>query len=102
MPGLTSLQLGGQWAVPCDVSETITFTFGYEFAATSFLPFDSCHPSGQNYTLQPSEYLIGPTFGDPDLCLTWPRASPPSPDGIDWQIGSAAYRLHRITLTFLL
>ncbi|KAG6837380.1 hypothetical protein H0H93_010538 [Arthromyces matolae] len=46
----------------------------------------------RNYTLQPSDYLIGPTLGDPDLCLSWPRGSPPSADGIDWQIGTAFIR----------
>ncbi|KAF8256813.1 aspartic peptidase domain-containing protein [Lactarius quietus] len=62
----------GQWAIPCDTNLTFAFTF-----------------SEQNYTLLPSNYLIGPTSGEPALCLTWPKASPPSPDGIDWQIGSA-------------
>jgi len=62
----------GQWAIPCDTNLTFAFTF-----------------SEQNYTLLPSNYLIGPTSGEPALCLTWPKASPPRPDGIDWQIGSA-------------
>ncbi|KAF8269569.1 aspartic peptidase domain-containing protein [Lactarius quietus] len=61
----------GQWAIPCDTNLTFAFTFR------------------RNYTLLPSNYLIGPTSGEPALCLTWPKASPPSPDGIDWQIGSA-------------
>ncbi|KAI0303828.1 aspartic peptidase domain-containing protein, partial [Multifurca ochricompacta] len=61
----------GQWAIPCDTNLTMTFTFR------------------QNYTLLPSNYIIGPTAGEPALCLTWPKASPPSSDGIDWQIGSA-------------
>lgn len=38
--------------------------------------------------LQPTDYLIGPVSGTPDLCLSWPRASPPSSDGIDWQLGN--------------
>lgn len=24
------------------------------------------------------------------MCLTWPRASQPTPDGIDWQLGTFA------------
>ena len=31
--------------------------------------------------------MIGPASGDLNLCLSWPIATPPSPDGIDWQIG---------------
>ncbi|OBZ72451.1 Aspartic protease [Grifola frondosa] len=65
----------GQWVVPCDVSETISFNFG-----------------GENFTLQPTDYLIGPASGNPDLCLTWPRALPPSSDGLDWQLGGAFLR----------
>ncbi|KAF8501514.1 acid protease [Russula emetica] len=65
----------GQWAVPCDTNLTMTITF-----------------SAGNYTLLPSDYLIGPTSGEPALCLTWPKASPPSSDGIDWQMGSAFLR----------
>ncbi|KAK7051004.1 hypothetical protein VNI00_005116 [Paramarasmius palmivorus] len=66
---------GGQWAVPCSTKATITFTFG-----------------SQNFTLQPTDYLIGPTTGNPTLCLSWPRAVSPSPDGIDWQLGSPFLR----------
>jgi hypothetical protein len=62
----------GQWTVPCDTNLTMTFTF-----------------SNQNYTLLPSEYLIGPTSGEPELCLAWPKASPPNTAGVDWQIGTA-------------
>jgi len=36
--------------------------------------------------------MIGPASGNPNICLTWPRASQPSPDGIDWQLGSAFLR----------
>ncbi|KAG8213028.1 hypothetical protein J3R82DRAFT_11420 [Butyriboletus roseoflavus] len=42
---------------------------------------------GTAFVLQPTDYIIGPTAGDPDLCLSWPKASPPSTDGIDWQLG---------------
>lgn len=48
--------------------------------------------SDQNFTLLPSDYLIGPTAASPTLCLSWPKASPPSSDGIDWQIGAAFLR----------
>ncbi|OCH95384.1 acid protease [Obba rivulosa] len=65
----------GQWVVPCDASEVMNFTFGK-----------------QNFTLQPTDYLIGPASGDPDLCLSWPVALPPSSDGIDWQLGGVFLR----------
>ena len=41
----------------------------------------------QAYELHPADYIIGPASGDPNLCLSWPRALPPSADGIDWQLG---------------
>jgi len=75
LTGSRLVDTGGQWAVPCSISETMTLSFGTH-----------------NYTLQPSDYLIGPTVGEPTLCLTWPRALPPSSDGIDWQIGTAFLR----------
>lgn len=54
----------------------------------------------KKYTLQPTDYIIGPASGNPDLCLTWPRALPPNPDGIDWQMGkSSKYRLIDINLS---
>jgi len=65
----------GQWAIPCNTNLTMTITF-----------------STGNYTLLPSDYLIGPTVAEPELCLTWPKASPPSSDGIDWQMGAAFMR----------
>jgi hypothetical protein len=65
----------GQWVIPCDTNLTMTITF-----------------SAGNYTLLPSDYLIGPTAAEPELCLAWPKASPPSPDGIDWQMGAAFLR----------
>ncbi|RPD60100.1 acid protease [Lentinus tigrinus ALCF2SS1-7] len=65
----------GQYVVPCDIQETMAFSFG-----------------GRNFTLQPTDYLIGPASGNPNLCLSWPRALPPSSDGIDWQIGSPFLR----------
>lgn len=44
--------------------------------------------SGTNVTLQPADFLIGPTEGDPNLCLSWPIAQiPPENDGIDWHFG---------------
>ena len=65
----------GQWAIPCDTVEPMTLTFGE-----------------RNYTLQPSDYLIGPTANNPSLCLTWPRAASPAAIGIDWQIGQPFLR----------
>jgi len=73
--GARLVDASGQWVVPCDVVVPMSFTFG----TTSF-------------TLQPTDYLIGPAFGNPNLCLSWPRALPPSPDGIDWQMGTAFMR----------
>ncbi|KAF9532604.1 acid protease [Crepidotus variabilis] len=65
----------GQWAVPCDTALPMSFTFGTK-----------------TYVLQPTDYLIGPTSGSPNMCLSWPMASPPSPDGVDWQMGDAFMR----------
>ncbi|KAF7986478.1 hypothetical protein HWV62_31273 [Athelia sp. TMB] len=73
--GSRLVDAGGQWAIPCALSQNMTFGFG-----------------GYNFTLQPSDYLIGATAGDPDYCLSWPMASPPSSDGIDWQFGTAFLR----------
>ncbi|KAG7089609.1 hypothetical protein E1B28_011275 [Marasmius oreades] len=65
----------GQWAVPCDTGALLTFTFG-----------------SKNFTLQPIDYLIGPTAGNPRLCLSWPRAATPTPDGVDWVLGTPFLR----------
>ncbi|KAF8589817.1 acid protease [Ramaria rubella] len=65
----------GAWAIPCDITATMTFSF-----------------AGTNVTLQPSDYLIGPTQGDPNLCLSWPIALPPSADGLDWHLGTPFLR----------
>ncbi|KAI1796822.1 acid protease [Ganoderma leucocontextum] len=65
----------GQYVMPCDTQETMAFNFG-----------------GRDFILQPTDYLIGPASGNPNLCLSWPRALPPSSDGIDWQIGSTFLR----------
>ncbi|OJT11452.1 Pregnancy-associated glycoprotein 2 [Trametes pubescens] len=65
----------GQWVVPCDTEQTMTFNFG-----------------GQDFVLQPTDYIIGPASGNPNLCLSWPRAMQPSADGIDWQLGSPFLR----------
>lgn len=73
--GARLVDSSGQWAIPCNTLAPISFTFG-----------------SRNYTLQPSDYMIGPTTGNPDLCLSWPRALPPSSDGIDWQMGSPFLR----------
>ncbi|TEB33382.1 acid protease [Coprinellus micaceus] len=60
----------GQWVIPCDTTVPITV----------------------NYTLLPEDYLIGPASGNPNLCLSWPRASSPNSDGIDWQFGAPFLR----------
>ncbi|KAJ7066923.1 aspartic peptidase domain-containing protein [Mycena amicta] len=60
----------GLWAIPCDTLIPLTFTFG-----------------SQDYSMDPTEYLIGPASGNPDICLSWPMALRPSGDGIDWQFG---------------
>ncbi|KAJ7593038.1 acid protease [Mycena floridula] len=65
----------GQWALPCTTVAAISFTFG-----------------ARNYTLQPTDYILGRALGNPNLCLSWIRALPPSPDGIDWQMGSPFLR----------
>ncbi|KAF5359403.1 hypothetical protein D9756_003391 [Leucocoprinus leucothites] len=62
----------GQWVVPCDTNIPISLTFG-----------------SYDYILQPSDYIIGPASGSPSSCFSWPRALPPSADGLDWQIGIA-------------
>ncbi|KAI0313749.1 acid protease, partial [Amylostereum chailletii] len=65
----------GQWAIPCDTNLTMSFTF-----------------NEQNFTLLPSDYIIGPTSESPALCLSWPKATAPSSDGLDWQFGGAFLR----------
>ncbi|KAK0469787.1 acid protease [Desarmillaria tabescens] len=60
----------GLWAIPCDTLIPMSFTFGE-----------------QTLTLQPTDYLIGPASDNPNLCLSWPGATSPSSDGIDWQMG---------------
>ena len=91
----------GQWEVPCSTSIPIGFTFGYFTFWCKFL-FELIYFRGKNYTLQPTDYIIGPASGNPDLCLTWPRALPPNSDGIDWQMGNSFCLLgiDRSTLTF--
>jgi hypothetical protein len=65
----------GLWGIPCETVVPIAFTVGQ-----------------QTYTLQPTDYMIGPVSGNPEICLSWPRALPPSPDGIDWQFGGPFLR----------
>jgi len=65
----------GQWAVPCETTVPLSFTFG----TTAF------------YML-PTDYLRGPASGNPSLCLSWPMALPPNSDGVDWQMGAAFLR----------
>ncbi|KAF8968111.1 aspartic peptidase A1 [Flammula alnicola] len=65
----------GQWALPCDTTVPMTFTFGQ-----------------RNYTILPTDYILGPVSGNPNLCLSWPMSLPPNSDGIDWQMGTAFLR----------
>ncbi|THH09160.1 hypothetical protein EW145_g2211 [Phellinidium pouzarii] len=65
----------GQWALPCDTEEVLSFNFGQG-----------------NFTLQPTDFLIGPIIEDPSFCLTWPRAVQNAGDGIDWQLGAPFLR----------
>ncbi|KJA26326.1 hypothetical protein HYPSUDRAFT_64051 [Hypholoma sublateritium FD-334 SS-4] len=65
----------GQWALPCDTTVPMAFTFGQ-----------------QNYTMLPTDYIIAQVAGTPNMCLSWPMSLPPSSDGIDWQMGTAFLR----------
>ncbi|KAH9952051.1 acid protease [Amylocystis lapponica] len=75
IPGSRLMDQRGQWAIPCGANTTMSFKFG-----------------GQNFTLQPTDYLIGPIDEDTAICLSWPMAAPPSSDGIDWQLGTPFMR----------
>ncbi|CEH16404.1 Aspartyl protease [Ceraceosorus bombacis] len=66
----------GRWVVPCDTTVRMHVSFGPQ----------------RNFTLLPSDYLIGPAVGNPYLCLAWPAAVPASPDGVDWILGQAFMR----------
>ena len=48
--------------------------------------------SQNTFYMLPTDYLMGPASGNPNLCLSWPMALPPSSDGIDWQFGAAFLR----------
>ncbi|KIP08207.1 hypothetical protein PHLGIDRAFT_69749 [Phlebiopsis gigantea 11061_1 CR5-6] len=75
IPGSRLVDEAGQWVVPCDANETISFSFGHKI-----------------FLMQPTDYLIGPSESTPDLCLSWPRARAPTSDGIDWQLGTPFLR----------
>ncbi|KAF8183918.1 aspartic peptidase A1 [Pholiota molesta] len=77
--GARMVDTDGQWVVPCDTAIPMTFTFGQ-----------------RNYTILPTDYIIGPASGNPNLCLSWPMSLPPSSDGIDWQMGTAFLRTPNI------
>ncbi|KAH9068324.1 acid protease [Lactarius deliciosus] len=81
--GARLVDISGQWAIPCDTNVTLTVTFRLSWHNCFLNDID------KNYTLLPSDYILGPTSGEPALCLAWPKASPPSSDGIDWQFGAA-------------
>ncbi|CAE6464119.1 unnamed protein product [Rhizoctonia solani] len=65
----------GQYAVPCDTTLRMSFTFG-----------------SRNYTIQPHDYIFARVLDPPNMCLAWPRATAPSDDGIDWQFGTPFLR----------
>ncbi|KAJ8072519.1 hypothetical protein PM082_016078 [Marasmius tenuissimus] len=75
IPESRLVDANGQWAVPCETRANMSFAFG-----------------SRKFTLQPVDYLIGPTAGNPRLCLSWPRATNPTPDGIDWVLGAPFLR----------
>ncbi|KAL4062199.1 aspartic peptidase domain-containing protein [Scleroderma yunnanense] len=76
IPGSRLVDPSGQWAIPCSSPPTISFTFG----------------DNNTFVLQPSDYIIGPASGNPNLCLSWPKALPPNSDGVDWQLGAPFLR----------
>ncbi|KAI6133594.1 acid protease [Pisolithus croceorrhizus] len=76
IPGSRLVDESGQWVIPCTSSVTISFTFG----------------DNNTFVLQPTDYIIGPASSSPGLCLSWPKASPPSSDGVDWQLGTPFLR----------
>ncbi|CAE6465155.1 unnamed protein product [Rhizoctonia solani] len=65
----------GQYAIPCDTTLSMSFTFG-----------------ARNYTLQPHDYIFARVLDPANMCLAWPRATAPSSDGIDWQLGTPFLR----------
>ncbi|KAH7341707.1 aspartic peptidase domain-containing protein [Rhizoctonia solani] len=65
----------GQYAIPCDTTLRMSFTFG-----------------SRNYTLQPHDYIFSRVINPSNMCLAWPRATAPSEDGIDWQFGTPFMR----------
>ncbi|MCO5585206.1 hypothetical protein L7F22_039138 [Adiantum nelumboides] len=65
----------GRYVVPCTTQQSMFFSFG-----------------GRNFTLLPTDYMIGRATGNPYLCLAWPAASEASPDGVDWVLGQPFLR----------
>ncbi|KAG1859417.1 aspartic peptidase domain-containing protein [Suillus tomentosus] len=47
---------------------------------------------GATLVLEPTNYIIGPAEGNPDLCLSSPKAAPPSTNGVDWLLGTPFLR----------
>jgi hypothetical protein len=66
----------GQWAVPCDSRQTMTFAFG--------------PGAGRVIELQPSEWMYAQVAGS-SMCLAWPVVAPPNSDA-DWQLGTPFLR----------
>ncbi|KAG8763565.1 hypothetical protein FRC11_001766 [Ceratobasidium sp. 423] len=65
----------GQYAIPCDTTLSMSFTFG-----------------SRNYTLQPHDYIFARVLNPANMCLAWPRATAPNNDGVDWQLGTPFLR----------
>ncbi|KZW03653.1 acid protease [Exidia glandulosa HHB12029] len=73
----------GTWAIPCDTTAQMHFNFG-----------------GKRFSLGPEDYLIGEAQGNEGICLSWPVATPPSPDGIDWALGAPFLRTVYTVLSY--
>ncbi|CAD6933977.1 unnamed protein product [Tilletia controversa] len=73
----------GQWVVPCDTTLKLHFGFGSSPASVM-----------RNVTLLPTQYLIGPASGNPNLCFSWLAASLdlPSADGVSWTLGTTFFQ----------
>lgn len=56
--------------------------------------------SGKRFTLTPKDYIIGEAVGNDGICLAWPVATPPSPDGIDWALGAPFLRTVYAVLSY--
>lgn len=81
----------GQWVMPCDTVVPISFTFGFVPLHYQVDVSDQSIRT-QIFEMLPTDYLRGPTSGNPNLCLSWLISFPPNSDGVDWQFGTAFLR----------